>query len=251
MSFVRDADVDKRKQIQREKRGASWTYTKVDVEAGLRKVGDGVSLYTGLNADSAMTTLCLRIDQDVSQSVRIAKQDAEVRNSLQAWLDDTLITPPGFTAARDDIITRESGQYAVRNLVLVSALLVDVLVLENLSDVRRAMDEEIPSSCKEDFGGAVLSDGLLDVSVERVLLVDIFDEGQQGNPKGDGGDSANVWQRKQETAQGKSDGDNGEDEQDEQDEQVKHGRWDKWDKAWADHEGHGRKQSIAQENGQK
>lgn len=76
----------------------------------------------------------------------------------------------------------------MRDLFLISALFVQVFVLEDLGDVRGLVHQNIPLSRKEELDSAVSAKWLVDILTKNVGLVDILEKGNEGYPKGDGRD---------------------------------------------------------------
>lgn len=96
------------------------------------------------------------------------------------------------------MLTQKVGENAVGDLLLVAALLVQVLVLEDLGQVRRPVDEDVPLRAEEELDGAVRPQRLVDVLAEDVRLVDVLEEGYEGDPEWDGGYVLRISRREEE-----------------------------------------------------
>ena len=89
--------------------------------------------------------------------------------------------------ARDDVVAQEFGKDAVWNFFVVPALLVEVLILEHLGEVRRPVHQDVPLGTEKEFHGTMRPERLFNILAKQVWLVDILDEGYEGDPEGDSG----------------------------------------------------------------
>ena len=133
-------------------------------------------------------------------SIQDERLDFEI--PLKPRLDDLLVASPGFVAGGDDVVastrlvstdmrantqcpgsilTEELGQNTMRYLLLITALLVHIFVLENLGDILGALNQDVPLCPKEDLDGAVLQKWPTNVLFERLFLVHVEKERQEYN----------------------------------------------------------------------
>ena len=73
--------------------------------------------------------------------------------------------------------TKELGQHTVGNFLLISTFLVDVLLSQQLCDIRWALHEDVPLASKEDFDGSLFMQQWRDVTEKHLLLIDIHNQG--------------------------------------------------------------------------
>jgi hypothetical protein len=83
----------------------------------------------------------------------------------------------------------------MRNLLLVSALLKYGFVFEDFSEIRRTVNQDVPLRPEKQFDRPMRSKRFVDVFLEDILLVNVFEERDEDNPKRNGGNIERVLRR--------------------------------------------------------
>ena len=86
-----------------------------------------------------------------------------------------------------------AAQDTMRNLAVVSTLLVYVLASEKFGRIGRLVNQHVPLARKKYRGRTVLAQWILDILGEDVLLIDVLYQGRQCHPEGYRGNAANTF----------------------------------------------------------